>query len=250
MVAENSQPVALVTGGAVRVGRAVVEALAKRGYAVTIHANRSIEDAQQLAEQLSQQGMNTLVQQAELREETAVRGMVDRVFDHFGRLDVLVNSAAVWSPLSLEEVTGEEVRKYFDVNTLGTFVACQQAGLKMAQQKSGGVIVNIGDWSVARPYPNYAAYFPSKGAIPTLTRMFAVELSRRNPLVRVNAILPGPVIFPSDLPPEARQEAVESTLVKHAGTPQNVAHAVVFLVENDFVTGVCLPVDGGRTIGG
>jgi pteridine reductase len=79
--------------------------------------------------------------------------------------------------------------------------------------------------------------------------MFAVELSQRNPRVRVNAILPGPVLFPPDMPEAERQAAIAATLVKRAGTPQNVAQAVLFFVENDFVTGVCLPVDGGRTLG-
>lgn len=244
----SSTPVALVTGGAVRVGRAVVEALAERGYCVAFHVNNSRDQADKLADSLAEKGTKTMVLQADLRDENAVRGMIDEVFDSLGRLDLLVNSAAIYDPNPLENVTGEEVRNYFDINTLGTFIACQHAGLKMAEQEAGGVIINIGDWAVARPYTNYAAYFPSKGAIPTLTRMFAVELSQRNPLVRVNAILPGPVIFPPTLSEEDKQATIESTLVKHVGTPENVAHAVVFLAENDFVTGVCLPVDGGRTL--
>ena len=243
------QPVALVTGGALRVGRAIVKMFAQNGYAIAIHANRSRAKAEQLAEQLTHQNPMVRVLSADMRDEASIRKMIDCVYNEFGRLDVLVNNAAIWSPLPLEEVTGEEVRKYFDINTLGTFITCQHAGLRMAAQDHGSVIINIGDWSVARPYPDYAAYFPSKGAIPTLTRMFAVELSARNPLVRVNAILPGPVVFPPDLPVAAQQEAIESTLVKHPGTPQNVAHAALFLAENDFVTGACLPVDGGRTIG-
>jgi len=242
--------VALVTGGAVRVGRAIVEAFADRDYAVAIHANRSVEKASELASQLAERGVSTLVVPANLQEESAVREMIDQVFAHFGRLDVLVNSAAIWSPQPLEEVTADEVRKNFEINSLATFIACQQAGLKMVEQSTGGAIINIGDWSIARPYPDYAAYFPSKGTIPTMTRMFAVELSRRNPEVRVNAILPGPVIFPPDLPEAARRQAIESTLVRRAGSPENVAQAAVFLAENDFVTGVCLPVDGGRTISG
>jgi pteridine reductase len=249
-VANSISRMALVTGGAVRVGRAVVETLAEHGYAVAIHANTSLGEARELAERLARGGVETLAVQADLRDEAATRAMIDQVDAHFGRIDVLVNSAAIYAPLPLEEVTADDVRKYFEVNTLGTFVCCQQAGLKMAAQESGGVIVNIGDWSIARPYVDYAAYFPSKGAIPTLTRMFAVELSQRNPRVRVNAILPGPVIFPPDMPEAERQAVIASTLVKRAGTPQNVAQAVLFLVENDFVTGVCLPVDGGRTLGG
>ncbi len=242
------QPVALVTGGAVRVGKAIVEALAQRGHAVAIHVNRSTDEAEQLAGELNNRGASTLVVQAELRDEVATRGMIDQVFDHFGRLDVMVNSAAIYSPLPLEDVTGDDVKEYFEINTLGSFIGCQHAGLKMAQQERGGVIINIGDWAVARPYTEYSAYFPSKGAIPTMTRMFAVELSQRNPLVRVNAILPGPVIFPPTLTDQEKEDIIETTLVKHAGTPENVAHAVVFLVENDFVTGACVPVDGGRTI--
>ena len=159
-------------------------------------------------------------------------------------------AAAVWEPKPLESVTADDVRRQFEINTLGTFLCCQRAGLLMVEQPEGGAIVTIGDWATARPYPGYAAYFPSKGAIPTLTRCLAVELARRNPKVRVNCILPGPVMLPEDLPEEERHEAMAGTLLHRLGSPENIAHAVVFLVENDFVTGVCLPVDGGRTIAG
>jgi pteridine reductase len=108
--------------------------------------------------------------------------------------------------------------------------------------------VNIGDWATARPYPDYAAYFLSKGSIPTLTRMFAVELASRNPRVRVNAILPGPVMLPDDLPALERERSIRGTLVKREGTPEHVADAVLFFLRNDFVTGACLPVDGGRSV--
>ena len=118
----------------------------------------------------------------------------------------------------------------------------------MVAQASGGVIVNIGDWAEVRPYLGYAAYFPSKGAVTAMTRNFAVELGTRNPNVRVNAILPGPVMLPPDLPADERKQAIDATLVKREGSPKNVAQAVLALVENDFITGVCLPVDGGRTV--
>jgi pteridine reductase len=99
-----------------------------------------------------------------------------------------------------------------------------------------------------RPYRDHAAYFTAKGAIPTMTRTMAVELAARNPRVRVNCVLPGPVMLPPDLPDAERAEAIAGTLVKREGRPENVAHAVEFLLENDFVTGICLPVDGGRSI--
>ena len=170
--------------------------------------------------------------------------------EHFGRLDVLVTAAAVWEPRPLEEITAADVRRQFDINTLGTFLCCREAGQIMVPQPEGGAIVTIGDWACARPYADYAAYFISKGAIPTMTRMLAVELARRNTRIRVNCILPGPVMLPEDFPQPEVQGAVAGTLLKRAGTPEHVAHAVLFLVENDFVTGVCLPVDGGRTIAG
>src|SRR5437879_7931063 len=118
----------------------------------------------------------------------------------------------------------------------------------MVRQSEGGCIVTLGDWAVARPYRNYAAYFPSKGAIPTLTRTLAVELGTRNPRVRVNCILPGPVMMPPELPESERQQAIHATLTQREGRPDHVAQAVLFLLADDFITGVCLPVDGGRTI--
>src|SRR3954465_2043323 len=193
MIDSKDQRVALVTGGAIRVGRAIVEELASRGYHVAIHANNSLQLAQELVAELTAAGHIAAAFGAHLREEDAPRAMIDRVRRHFGRLDALVNSAAIWSPTPIEEVMAADVRSLFEVNTLGTFVCCQHAGLIMADQEHGGAIVNIGDWAIERPYRDYSAYFISKASIPTLTRMFAVELA---PKVRVNAILPGPVLVP------------------------------------------------------
>jgi pteridine reductase len=140
------------------------------------------------------------------------------------------------------------VLRHFETNTLGTFLTCQHVGLAMTKQATGGCIVNVGDWADIRPYLDYAAYFPSKAAIPGLTRTFAVELGTRNPNVRVNAVLPGPVMLPADLPAEEKAAAVAATLVKREGTPEHIVKAVLHFIENDFVTGTCLPVDGGRSI--
>jgi pteridine reductase len=239
-------PVALVTGGAVRVGRAIVRELASRGYRVAVHASTSLDRAQELVSELTNEGRDAAAFGAELRDEDATRAMIDRARRHFGRLDALVNNAAIWWPTPMATAAAEDVRRFFEINVLSTFICCQHAGQIMAGQESGGAIVNIADWAVARPYRDYSAYFASKGAIPTLTRMFAVELA---PRVRVNAVLPGPVLLPESLSEADRQRAIAGTLLGRPGRPQNVAHAVAFLLENDFTTGVCLPVDGGRTIG-
>ncbi len=244
----DDQPVALVTGAGRRLGNELARALAEHGYRVALHAASSIAEAKATAEQLRHAGAGAIAVQADLCNEQATRAMVEEVRQQFGRIDALVNNAAVWNPKPLEEVRADEVRKHFEVNALGTFISCQAAGLAMAAQPSGGAIVNIGDWAIARPYEGYAAYFASKGCIPTLTRTMAVELAARNPRVRVNAILPGPVLFPENLSEAERSELIAATLVRRAGTPQDVASAVLFLLENTFVTGVCLPVDGGRSI--
>jgi pteridine reductase len=238
----------LVTGAAKRVGRAIATALHQRGYRMVIHANSSLDEAQQLADQMSEAGASAIALSADLRNEAALRGMIDQARERLGSIDVLVNSAAIWKSKPLEQVVAQDVRDHFDVNTLGVFILCQHVGLAMVGQPNGGAIVNIGDWAVSRPYVDYPAYFPSKGAIPTLTRMFAVELGRRNPMIRVNAILPGPVLLPKDLPERERTEAINATLVKHEGRPENIAQTVLFFLDNDYVTGACLPVDGGRSV--
>jgi pteridine reductase len=170
------------------------------------------------------------------------------VTGEWGRIDVLVNAAAVWHRKPLEQTTAADVLNHFETNALATFLMCQAVGLTMVKQDTGGVIVNVGDWATVRPYLDYAAYFPSKGAVETITKCMAVELASRNPNVRVNCVLPGPIMLPPDLPEEERREAIAGTLVQREGSPECIAQAIMALVENTFITGVCLPVDGGRTI--
>lgn len=241
--------VALVTGsGKRRVGWHVAEALARRGYAIAVHYRTSAAEGAETVAKLRELGVDAVGIQADLTDERAVKSLVGQTLESFGRLDVLVNCAAAWKSGRLEQVTAADVRAYHETNTLATFLCCQRAGLAMVRQPEGGCIVTLGDWAVTRPYLNYAAYFPSKGAIPTLTRCLAVELGTRNPAVRVNCILPGPVMLPPDLPEAERRQAIDATLVKREGRPEHIAQAVNFFIDNDFVTGVCLPVDGGRTV--
>jgi pteridine reductase len=245
----NAKKVALVTGsGKRRIGFHVADALAVRGYALAVHYRTSAAEAAASVEAFRGRGVEAVGVQADLTDEDSVRGLIEQTLKYFGRVDVLVNCAAAWQRKSLEDVTAADVRRYFETNTLGTFLCSQHAGLAMVRQPEGGCIVTLGDWAVVRPYVNYAAYFPSKGAIPTLTRTLAVELGTRNPNVRVNCILPGPVLLPVDLPEAERRHAIDATLVKREGRPENIAQAVLFFLDNDFVTGVCLPVDGGRTV--
>ena len=174
--------------------------------------------------------------------------MTANVAETFGQIDALVTTASIWNTKPLEDITATDVRNSFDVNTLGTFLVARDVGLQMTRQPTGGSIVTLGDSSTNRPYIDYAAYFIAKGSLPTLTQTLAVELGHRNPKVRVNCILPGPIMFPPGISDADAQSLRETTLTKNANCPDMAAHAVKFLLENKFVTGTCLPIDGGRHI--
>ena len=243
--------VALVTGaGKRRVGNVVATMLAQRGYAIALHYHRSAGEAEQTAGRLREGGGRAETFQADVAREEEVERLLKEVLGASAGSTCWSPRPRCGSPSDWRQSPRQDVCRQFEINVLGTFLCCRRAGLIMAAQPEGGAIVTIGDWAVVRPYPNYAAYFSSKGAIPAMTRSLAVELALRNPAVRVNCILPGPVMLPPDLTPEERRQAVAGTLVKREGRPENVGQAVLFLVENDFVTGVCLPVDGGRSIAG
>ena len=248
-VQTSSKRVALITGsGKRRIGNHIAVKAAERGYSVALHFNTSAKEAEDTALAIEKSGGEAKAFQADISDEGAVSQLIDNVLAAFGRIDLLVTCASIWAPIELEQVTADDVRRNFDINALGTFLCCQKSGLIMATQPEGGCIVTIGDWASSCPYTGYSAYFPSKGAIPTMTRTFAVELAQRNPRVRVNCILPGPVMLPDDIAEIERQKIAAATLLKRLGTPEHVAQAVFFFAENDFVTGACLAVDGGRSL--
>lgn len=247
---DHPAPVALITGsGAPRVGRAIAIALAAAGCRIALHANTSVDQAESVADDLRvRHNIDVIVTSGPLDDDAVPRRLVSQTAEHFGRLDILVNSAAIWKPTKINDVTADEMRRYFDINSIATFLCARAAADVMIGQDRGGSIVNIGDWATSRPYLDHAAYFPSKGAVEVMTRSLAVEFGSKNPRVRVNCIQPGPVLLDDSVSDKKHAAIAASTLVGRVGTPEHVAHAVQFLCENDFVTGVCLPVDGGRTV--
>lgn len=241
--------VALITGGGRRrVGSVVARVLAEAGYTIALHYHRSTESALDVAESVRASGVECEIFQADVGSESEVDGMIEAIVQRFGRLDLLVTTASNWEAVALPDITVEDMLRSFRVNTLGTFLCARRAGLIMATQPGGGSIVTIGDWAIQRPYLHHTAYFVSKGAVESLTRSLAVELAHRNPKVRVNCIHPGPVMFPPETTDDERQMLVESTLVKDGDCPESIGRTVLFLAQEPFVTGVCLCVDGGRTI--
>lgn len=243
----EAPPVALVTGsGRHRVGNVIARYLAERQYEIALHFNSSEAEALATRDAIRKTGVRCEAFQGDVSDEAEVLRLVNSVHQTFGRIDVLVTTASIWSPGRLSEVTADDLRRNFDVNTLGTFLVARSVGSLMVKQPQGGAIVTIGDWAIDRPYLHHAAYLISKGAIPTLTRTLALELGNLNPNVRVNCIHPGPVMFPPNTSEQERQQLIDSTVVKNGDCPEMVAHAVKFLVDNRFITGACIPIDGGR----
>jgi pteridine reductase len=242
-------PVAFVSGStAPRVGRRIAEYLLSQDFRVFLHAHRSSPQATDLIEQINASGKSAWGVVGNVQDEAQVASWVEETLKHFGRIDVVVNAAAIWEPKALEQTTAADYLHSFQVNTLGSTLCTQHFGLAMTRQEQGGAIINIGDWAVARPYRDFAAYFVSKAGIATLTQTMAVELGVRNPRVRVNAVLPGPILLADGVKPATRERIAQDCLLKREGTADDLAQAVMFLATSPFITGVCLPVDGGRSI--
>ena len=243
------QPVALVTGaGSPRLGQAVAQLLHQSGARIALHANRSLDQAEDVARQWTSVGPETRAFSADLSQASQIDSLLEQVLETWGRVDILVHCAAIWFPQKLEEIGPDDLDLFYSVNQKSSFLLAQKVGLQMVGQEQGGAMVLMGDWAEARPYVDYASYFMSKGAIPMMTRLFAVELAARNPRIRVNAVLPGPVTLPDTLSDNQYQHALAGTLCQAEGSPKDIAEATLGLIQNRFVTGTCLPVDGGRTI--
>lgn len=242
-------PVALVTGsGGPRVGRCIAQRFRDAGFRVILHAHQSVAVAGALIEQWRADGFDCDLIKGDVADEDQVQNWRKEVEAGYGRVDVLVNSSAIWEPKPLEQQRAADYEQFFRINALGMALMNQHFGLLMTEQPCGGAIINIGDWATNRPYCNFAAYFPSKSAVVGITQSMAVELATRNPRVRVNAILPGPVLLAEEIDAKRRQRIISECLLQRAGTPDDVAHAAMFLATSPFVTGICVPVDGGRTI--
>lgn len=243
MTASLEGQVALVTGGAVRVGRVICLALAGRGVHVAFTYLPG-EPAEQTAAEIVALGAQTLALPLDVREPGAPARVVEQVVDRFGRLDILVNNASVWLRAPFLEITPEAWQLALDVNLTGPFLLSQAAAPPMLRQQSG-LIINITDLSAYQTWKEYAHHAASKAGLVALTRVMAAELA---PHVRVNAIAPGTVLLPDGATEAKRQWAENNSLLKRVGRPEDVARTVLFLADSDFATGAVYFVDGGRAL--
>lgn len=232
---------AVVTGAARGIGRGIVERLSQEGYRII--ALDRLEEVHELAARLRHGGANIESHVVDIRDRSAIADLLA----HAGPLDVIVNNAAITSTHRFEDLTEENFRENFDINTVGTFIVAQEGARRM---RNGGRIVNIASRSFSGA-PQMAHYVASKTAVVGLTRAMAIDLSPRD--IRVNAVAPGVVDTEMlhYMTPERQEVMLSLQLLGRIGQPEDIARAVSFLASKDnrYITGQVLIVDGGRSLG-
>jgi NAD(P)-dependent dehydrogenase (short-subunit alcohol dehydrogenase family) len=237
--------IALVTGAARRVGKAIALALADRGAHVVITYHTSEAEARATLGEITARGVQGLALMGNITRSSDVDAIVRQVIERFGRIDILVNNASNYYKTPFETLTEEEWDDLVGTNLKGTFLVSKRVGDEMLKT-AAGKIINLADWAGFRPYKDYIPYCVAKAGVIALTTALAKTLA---PHIQVNAVAPGPVLLPEDFSDSVRQAIVQATPLKRIGTPDDIAQTVVFLVEgSDFITGATIPVDGGRLI--
>lgn len=241
----KTRPVALITGGAVRVGRAITERLACAGYDVAFTYAHSHKEAAGLQKKLTRRGHRALAIQADFTQPVqSTQILYNSIHKQFGRLDVLVNNASIYKPARLNKTTLPLIEQLFAVHFQTPLLLCQK--FEKMLRRSKGHVVNMVDLLVERPWPQYLAYCASKSALGNLTLGLARELA---PEVTVNGISPGVVDWPEDYPEKDREKYLQRVPLARAGTPADVAELVHFLVTGgSYITGQIIRLDGGRSI--
>lgn len=232
---------ALVTGAGHRVGRAIALAVAAQGARVAVHYHGSVDGARETVAMIQRTGGAATLFQANLTEPEAPQRLTDAVTDAFGRIDLLVNSAAGMLRTPLETVTPAEWDGIFALNLRAPFFLSLTVAQSMGD--AGGVIVNISDHMGFESWPGFVPHGVSKAAIAAMTHHLAAAFA---PRVRVNAVAPGAVLAPAGWPDAERRRFENETPMHRVGTPEDVAAAVCYLATANYVTGETLFVDGGR----
>ncbi|MGC2491691.1 SDR family NAD(P)-dependent oxidoreductase [Candidatus Binatus sp.] len=236
--------VALVTGGARRIGRAIALDLPTHGTSIAVHYRTSQSEAEAVVAEITSNGGKAQAFRANLEHVAEIEQMVANVLDAFGRIDILINSASIFAPTPIEELTERDWDANLDTNLKAPFFLSKFAAAAMRQQ-GAGKIVNLGDWAGIRPYKDYLPYSVSKSGLIGLTKALAKELA---PEIQVNCIALGMVIPPEEYSTAEIERLVNRTLTKKMGTSEDVARAVAFFCETDFATGTVLPLEGGRLL--
>jgi NAD(P)-dependent dehydrogenase (short-subunit alcohol dehydrogenase family) len=240
---ELTGKVAVVTGSAHRVGKTIALALAGAGAHIVVHHHGSSESPATVAE-IEALGVRAIGVTADLGDPAGATAVFEAAEREFGGVDVLVNSASSFQKGSVLTLSPEEWQETLNINLSGPFFCAQLAARSMLQ-RGGGAIVNIADLSGLQPWANYPAHSVSKAGLLMLTKVLAKALA---PTIRVNAVAAGPVLKPDDWDEASWQASGRHTLLKRTGSGYDVARAALFLLQEDYVTGTTVLVDGGRSI--
>jgi NAD(P)-dependent dehydrogenase (short-subunit alcohol dehydrogenase family) len=239
--------VALITG-AKRIGAAIAEDLGGRGVSVAVSYARSKAEAEHAAEQVRTRGARAVVYQADLSSPDACRQLVEYVAKELGHLDILINMASVYVERPFSEMTVADWNAAIDVDLRASFL-CSHAAAPLMRARGGGRIVNFSDWLSKSGRPRYRGFLPyyvAKMGVIALTEALALELADDN--ILVNAIAPGPIMAPPGTSEEELQAVVRATPVGRWGGAGEIVKAVLALLDNDFMTGETVRVDGGRHV--
>ncbi len=245
MSQSGKSKVVIISGAAVRLGRAIALELAQAGMHLFCHYHKSEQAARSLKEEVERNGGSIRLFQGNLSETGIIEQLSDEALRVYGRIDYLVNNAAIFYKTPFGTVTEAQWDEFMAVNLKQTFFLSQKTGQIMLKQKRGK-IVNIGDAGAEAVFPAYLPYSVSKAGVVALTKGLAKALA---PYVQVNCVNPGPVLMPAQMLQKEKEFAIEQTLLKREGSAGDVAKTVRFLLEqSDYITGAVLPVDGGRSI--
>jgi NAD(P)-dependent dehydrogenase (short-subunit alcohol dehydrogenase family) len=244
--------VGLVTGAAHRVGKAIALALAREGVSIAVHYGGSEQAARDTVAEIKTLGVDAFSVQADLRDPAQIDRLFETVAERFGRLDVLVNSAASFTKQPFDEISVDDWKDAFQTNLRAPFLCTQRAARLMRSvtdrpADQPAAIVNIADLSGIYPWHGYTQHGVSKAGIIHLTKVSAYELG---PEIRVNAIAPGAILPPPGLSLDRWADFGDRLPLKRTGSPDYVGQAVVFLAQNDYITGALIPVDGGEHLVG
>jgi pteridine reductase len=244
-MASPNRKVALVTGGAVRVGRALSLGLAEAGYDVAVHYYSSSTAAREVVRRIGEMGRRGVLVEGDMADPEGVQAIAATVRERCGRLDLLVNSAASFEPADLLDVDVDAWDQVMNVNLRGPFLLVRESAALL--KESQGVVVNIVDLGAFKPWTSHPHHAVSKAALLHLTKILAKVLA---PDVRVNAVAPGAVLMPevSDAADSERERHL--TPLGRLGSPEDVLRTVLFLAASPFITGEVLVVDGGRSLNG
>jgi pteridine reductase len=242
-------PLAIVTGGAHRLGRAFALTLAYQGYGVLIHFHKSFQDAKKTVEDIASFNVPAFSYEADLLNPSNIHGLFEYMDSLISTsqsglsgLTVLVNSAAYMNQVEFQKLSIDEWNLTMDLNLRAPFLCAQQAALRMEQ---GGQIINVSDVGVQKTWSHFPAYVVSKAGLETLTRVLARVLA---PKIRVNAIAPGLVIPAKNFSSSEWEKLTTKLPLKRSGTAEEVASALEFLLKNQYITGQTIVVDGGYSL--